>query len=140
MKINKKCEFVDSNIPLSVRCTNSNYLEDCLVITKMYNPVVVRNFIIQSFKEGNNIRLKDIPNKPTDVYYFQKRKQEASISLKDVQKSSKRRVVEKEVEEVVVATVIIPSKTRSGKSPKKATSAFKKEKKMLRKLSEIEKG
>lgn len=49
----------------------------------------------------------------------------------------------KEVEEVVASTVIIPSKTRNGKFPKKVTSLFvileaPLRNKKLRKLSEIE--
>ena len=74
MKINDKCEIVASKIHLSVICGNSNYLKDYPIITKMVNPEVIRNLIIQSFKEGNNIRLKDIPKKTTDVYSSKKRK------------------------------------------------------------------
>ncbi|XP_050897528.1 uncharacterized protein LOC127104386 [Lathyrus oleraceus] len=69
-----KCEIFASDIPISVRCTTSNYLKDYPVITKIDNPELIRNFIIQSFKEGNNIRLKDIPNKPIDVHFSKKRK------------------------------------------------------------------
>lgn len=139
----KKCEIVASNIPLSIRCTNFDYLKDYHVLTKMDNPEVIINFIIQSFKEGNNIRFKDIHIKPIGVYSCKKRKQKAAFVLKGVQKSSKIRVFEKEVEEVVASTVIIPSKTISGKSPTKdafvyVISKSPLRKKRIKKLPEIE--
>lgn len=142
-KMKNKCDIVASNIPLFVRSTNSNYLEDYPIIAKMDNPEVIKNFIIQSLKEGNNIILKDIPNKPTDVYSSKMRKQEASVVLKDVQKSSNRRFIEKEVGELVASTIIIHSKTKNGKSPKKATSVSvisesPLRKKMLRNLYDFE--
>lgn len=123
MKLMKKSDIFASNIPLFVRCTYSNYLEDYPIITKMDNPEVIKNFIIQSFKEGKNIRFKDIPNKPSDVFkYSNKRKQKTLVIMKDVQRPSKKRIVEKEVEEVIATIELMPSKTRSGKSPKKVTS------------------
>lgn len=124
MKMKKKCEIVASKIHIYIRCTNSDYLEDYLVINKMDNLEVIKNFIIPFFKEGKNIRLKDIPNKPTNVYSSKKRKQEASVVLKGVQKSAKKRVIEKDIKEVVATTVIIPSMARSGKSPKKVASVY----------------
>lgn len=76
-----------------------------------------------------------------------KRKEPTSFVLKDVHKLSKKRAVEKEVEEVVATTEIMPSKTRSGKSPKKADfvsiiskAPLRKRKKRLRKLVKIEEG
>lgn len=52
MKLLKKSEVVASKVPLSVRCTNPGYLEDCPVITKMHNLEVIRLYIEQGFKEG----------------------------------------------------------------------------------------
>lgn len=54
MKLMKKNDVIASKVTLSVRCTNSNYLEDYHVITKMDNPVVIKNFIEQTFKEGKS--------------------------------------------------------------------------------------
>lgn len=89
----------------------------------MDNPEVIKNFIIQSFKEGKSIRLKDIHDKPINAFESSnKRKWTTLIVLKDVRKSSKKRSVEKKVEEVIATTEIMPSKTISGKSPKKVCS------------------
>lgn len=87
----------------------------------MDKPEVIKNFIIQLFKEGKSIKLKDIPEKPTDVFKSSnKRKHTTSVVLKDVQKSSNKIAVENEVEEVVATTELMPSKTRSGKSPRRS--------------------
>lgn len=106
----------------------------------MDNPEEINDFIIKSFKEGNEIKLKDIHDKPIS----NKRMLEAS----DVQKPCKKKYVhqkylEKEIEEVVPATKIIPSKTRSGRPPHKVTFVYvvsraPKRKKILRKLAELE--
>lgn len=63
--------------------------------------------------------------------------------MKDIKKYSKKRAIEKEVKEVIATTEIMSSKTRSGKSPKKASSVSviseaPLKKKGLRKLVEIE--
>lgn len=65
-----------------------------------------------------------------------------SVILKDIQKPSKKRAFEKEVEEVIATTELIPSKTRNGKSPKKFTFVCvileaPLKKKRMRKLCEI---
>lgn len=65
MKMKKKCEIVSSKMPISIRRTNSIYLEDYPVITKMDNLELIKNIIIQIFK--------DIPNKSIS----NKRKHEA---------------------------------------------------------------
>lgn len=43
MQLMKKTAIVTSKIPLSVRCTDSYYLEDYPIITKMDNPEVIKN-------------------------------------------------------------------------------------------------
>lgn len=49
----------------------------------MDNPEVIRIYIKHAFKEGVVIRLKDLPNKPTDVFNSSKnRKQVASVAQK----------------------------------------------------------
>lgn len=42
MKMKKKCEIVASKIPLSIRCTNYDYLGDDHVVTMMDNPEVIK--------------------------------------------------------------------------------------------------
>lgn len=96
MKLMKKNDGIASKVSLSVRYTNSNYLEDYPIITMMDNHEVIKNFIIQTLKEGKRIKYRDISDKPTDVFKpSNKRKQLASVVLKDVYKPSKKRVVEK---------------------------------------------
>lgn len=83
MKLVKKSDVVASRLPISIRCTNPDYLKDYLVITKMDNPKVIRLYIEQEFKEGVVIRFKELPNKPTDVFHHsKKRKLATSISQK----------------------------------------------------------
>lgn len=53
-----------------------------------------------------------------------KRKQVASDTQKEVQKpSKKKKEIEKEVKEVISPIVLIPSKTRSGRTPQKEYSS-----------------
>lgn len=85
MKLVKKSDVVASKVPLSVRCTSSGYLQDYLVITKMDNPGVIKNFIEHVFKEGKVITYKYISDKPTDVFKpSNKRKNLVLVVLKDV--------------------------------------------------------
>lgn len=128
IKLMNKSDVIVLKVLLSVRCTNSDYLEDYPVITKMDNPEVIKNFIEHAFKEGKVIRYRDIPDNPTDVFKpYNKKKQVASIVLKDFQKPYKKRAVhpkdiEKKIEEVIASTELMPSQTRSEKSPKKVAS------------------
>lgn len=114
----------------------------------MDNLEVIKNFIEQAFKEGNFIGYKDIHDKPTNVFKpYNKRKQVTSVILKDVQKPYKKtfvhhKEIEKEIEEVIASTELMPSKTRSGKSSNTvgSVSVISKEplkKKRLRKMSDI---
>lgn len=64
MKLLKKTEMVVSKEPLKVRCTNSDYLEDYPIITKMENPEIIRLYIQQEFEEGVVMIYKDLPNEP----------------------------------------------------------------------------
>lgn len=50
MKLLKKSEVVASKMPLSVRCTNPDYLEDYPVITNMENHKVIRLYFEHAFK------------------------------------------------------------------------------------------
>ncbi|XP_050920137.1 uncharacterized protein LOC127137753 [Lathyrus oleraceus] len=96
MKLLIKINAVSLRVPLSIIRTNPDYLEDYPVISKMDNPEVIRIYIEQAFKEGMIIRLKDLPNKPADVFHpSKKRKHAALVTQKDVQKPSKNK---KEIE------------------------------------------
>lgn len=78
---------------------------------------------------GVVIRYEDLPNEPADLHKpSKKRKHVASEDQKEVQKPPKKKVVqqkniEKEVEEVVASTVLMPSKTRCGRTPHKVYSS-----------------
>lgn len=62
MKLLKKCDVVDSRVPLSVICINPDYLEDYPVISKMDNPEVIILYIEHAFKEEMVTRLKYLPD------------------------------------------------------------------------------
>lgn len=87
MKLLKKSEVVASKMPLFVRCTNPDYVDDYIIITKIDNPEVIKLYTKQTFKQGEMIRYKDLLDKPTEVLKpSKKRKQVASESQKVVPK------------------------------------------------------
>lgn len=137
--------MVASRVPLYISYTNPDYLEDYSVITKMDNPEGIRLFIEHVFKKVMVIILKDLPDKPNDVFHPSKKmKQVASVAHEEVHKPSKKiKEIREEIEEVICSTILIPSKTRCGSPPPKVSSSsvlydapLRREK--LRKLCEIE--
>lgn len=117
----------------TLRVTNAKieYLEDYHVITKHDNPEVIGIHIEMERKEACVVmRYEDLGEEPTHFHKPpRKRKKVASDAIKIVQKPPKKKVVqqkeiEKEIEEVVASTVLIPSKTRSGKTPRKTSCHY----------------
>lgn len=125
MKLLKKSEVVVSKYPLKVRCKNHDQLEDYPIITKLDNLNVIRLYIQQEFEEGVTLRYKELPNDLAEMYkYSKKTKKVASDNQKEVQKPSKKKnEIKKEVEEVIASTVLIPYKTRNGRTPQKESSS-----------------
>lgn len=100
------------------------------MITKYDNPEVIRIYTKMARKEdGVVIRFEDLREAPPDLHKpSKKRKQVAYDTQKSVQKPPKKKVVkqkeiEKEVKEVIASTILIPSKTRSGRTPQKVSSS-----------------
>lgn len=118
MKLLKKNEVVLSEEPLRVRSSKSAYLEE------------IREDVEMARKEVDVVlTYEDLPEEPTDAYKpSKKRKHVASDTHKLVQKTHKKKVVQhkeiqKEIEEVVSSTVLMPTTTLSGKTPKKRSSS-----------------
>lgn len=130
MKLLKKNKVVISEKPLRVRSTKSAYLEDYTVITKHDNPELIREFIKMAGKEvGVVLTYEDLLEKKTDAHKpSKKRKRVAFDAHKIVHNPPKNKVmpykeVHKDIEEPVCSTVLMPTRTRSGKTPHKTSSS-----------------